>query len=183
VARRDETLATVAVPQLFAPEDLTDKPSALTEADVLALLQERYGRRAGNGPRWAFVRHVRDRAGFDSTATLDAVAMDTWLSGGLLLHGFEIKVSRSDWRRELAQPWKAAPWLSRLDLFSVVAPPGVVRLDELPERWGLIEARPSRIATVAKAQRLEPLPLDRSFVAALLRAACHRTPDLPPDAF
>ena len=37
----------------------------------------------------------------------DAVIMGLWPSRGLELHGVEIKVSRSDWRREAADPMKA----------------------------------------------------------------------------
>jgi len=32
--------------------------------------------------------------------------MDLWPSGGLEIHGHEVKVSRSDWLRELKEPEK-----------------------------------------------------------------------------
>lgn len=147
----------------------------LTEADLLALVRQRYDTRNGNGPRWALATHVRDRAGFDATRTLDAVVMDTWPSSGLVLHGFEVKCSRGDWLRELAQPAKAEAFTCRVDYFWIVAPQSVVRDDELPERWGLLEARAGRLVAAVQAGRNpDALPLDRSFIAALLRAACHR---------
>ena len=149
------------------------EPVRYTEPDLLGMLRDRHSVRAGNGPRWAFATHVRDQAGFNALRTLDAVAMDTWPSSGLALHGYEVKCSRSDWLRELAQPWKAAAFTRWVDYFWVVAPPGVVK-DDLPAGWGLLEVRRRGLVAVVKAQRLAPEPLDRSFVAALLRAACHR---------
>jgi hypothetical protein len=147
-----------------------------TEAQLLDMLRERHVGRAGNGPRWAFATHVRDKAGFDASRTLDAVAMDTWPSSGLALHGYEVKCSRADWLRELAQPWKAAAFTRWLDFFWVVAAPKVVRDGELPARWGLLEVHGNGLRSVVGAVRLDPEPLDRSFVAALLRAVCHRSP-------
>lgn len=114
--------------------------SKLTEADVLALLRERHTRPGnGGGGEFAFLTHVRNRAGFNATRTFDAVAINLWPSKGLTIEIFEVKVSRSDWLRELKKPDKAAPALALGDYFSVVAPAGCVKPDELPERWGLIE--------------------------------------------
>ena len=148
----------------------------MTEAEILALLRARYTTHNGNGPRWALAVHVRDRAGFDATRTLDAVAMDTWPSSGLALHGFEIKTSRGDWRRELANPAKSAAFTRFLDYFWIVAPWGVVRGDEKPQSWGVLEVRGSRLVQVVRASRLQPEPVDRSFLACLLRAATARPP-------
>jgi hypothetical protein len=161
--------------QLFAPEDITTV--SVTERDLLGALRARFATRAGNGPRWALACHVRDRAGFDATRTLDAIAMDTWPSSGLLLHGFEIKCSRADWRRELSDPSKAAAFTRFLDHFWIVAPAAIVRHDELPEGWGLLELRGPTLRTAVTPARLTPEPVDRSFLACLLRAATHRPAD------
>ena len=151
------------------------KPEAFTEARLLSMLRSRYSGRAGNGPRWAFVTHVRDAAGFNATRTIDAIAVDTWPSSGIALHGFEVKTSRGDWRRELAQPHKAAAFTSYLDYFWVVAPRYVVKPAELPDGWGLIEARGDRLGAVVQARRGVPEPITRSLVACLMRAACRPT--------
>jgi hypothetical protein len=145
----------------------------ITERTMLNLLRARYSAASGNGPRWAFFTHVRDRAGFDATRTLDAVAMDTWPSSGCALHGIEVKVSRADWLRELGQPNKAAAFVRFMDYFWIAAPFGVVRGDELPTGWGLLETRaPGGLRLSVKASRLLPEPVDRSFMACLMRAAC-----------
>lgn len=80
----------------------------LTEATVLQLLRERHTA-VGNGGagEHAFLAHVRNAAGFDANRTFDAVAVNLWPSRGLSIHVYEVKVSRSDWKRELAKPAKA----------------------------------------------------------------------------
>lgn len=75
----------------------------------------------------------------------------------------------------VAAQTRAVAALGLLDYFWVVTPQAVVRSGELPERWGLLEARNGRLFVAAQATRsIDAVPLDRSFVAALLRAACHR---------
>jgi hypothetical protein len=157
-----------------SPPAPTVEPLSLTEADVLAMLVARHATVNGNGPRWAFATHVRDQAGWHASRTLDAVAMDTWMSSGLALHGYEVKVSRSDWLRELAEPAKAEAFLRFVDYFWIAAPKGIVREGELPDGWGLLETTGRALRCSVKARRGESKPLDRSFVASLLRAATRR---------
>lgn len=110
---------------------------------MLALLRARFDVRAGNGRRYAVVEHVRNAAGFDASGTCDAIVMDLWPSSGLVLHGFEVKISRADWLRELRQPWKSERFLQLLDLWWVVAADDrIVLPSELPDGWGLLVARP-----------------------------------------
>lgn len=171
---------------------MTSAPAKLTEADLLAMLARRHSEAAGNGPAWAFLTHVRDAAGFDAKRTIDAVAMSLWPSRGLLLHGFEVKCSRSDWQRELKDPSKAEQFCALVDRFwLVVADAKIVHDGELPPAWGLLAARGDKLVQIKAATPLRqeagkrgatPLPdrFGRSFVAALLRAAGatrDRTPD------
>jgi hypothetical protein len=113
---------------------------ALTESNVLGLLRAKHAR-VGNGGsgEYAFLTHVRNAAGFDSSRTIDAIAVSLWPSRGLVIDAFEVKVSRSDWLRELADPRKAEDTCRIVDRFWIVAPAGVVRDAELPPTWGLIE--------------------------------------------
>lgn len=144
-----------------------------TEASLLDLLCARYATVGGNGPRYVFMPHVRSAPGFDARRTLDAVVMDLWRSAGNALHGFEVKVSRSDWLRELADPSKAGQFLPLLDRFWIVAPRGVVLLEELPVGWGLLVPVGDQLRAVrspvdlVSGNRLLPV----GFVACLLRAA------------
>jgi len=75
----------------------------VTEADVLDALRYRH-----RPPAWAFLEKVRNGTGYQRDArTADAIAMSVWPSRGLTLHGFEVKVVRGDWLRELRDPEKA----------------------------------------------------------------------------
>jgi hypothetical protein len=145
--------------------------TALTESDVIRALHARYGQTAGNGRRYAVAGGVRSHAGFDARRTADFIAMDLWPSKGLEIHGHEVKVSRSDWLRELAEPEKAAefmPYVNRWWL--VVSDPAIIRAGELPDGWGLLEMRGERLAARVKASRLDARPMPPTRLAALLRA-------------
>lgn len=56
------------------------------------------------------------------------------------VHGFEIKVSRSDWLREYRTAGtKSAPWRTYCNYFWLVVPDTrIVKPEELPEGWGLL---------------------------------------------
>jgi hypothetical protein len=150
--------------------------SRATEAEMLVLLRQRYTEKAGNGDAWAFMTHVRDAAAFNARRTADAIAMSLWPSRGLELIGHEIKVSRSDWVRELKQPEKAEAFCELVDRwYVVVSDAEIVKPGELPETWGLIVKQGSRLVCKKEAPALRDLttkpPISRSFLVCLLRAA------------
>jgi hypothetical protein len=148
-----------------------------SERSVLDALRKRHApkRSHGNGPEWAFVEHVRDSAGFNASRTIDAMALGLWPSRGLELHGFEVKVSRADFRREVADVAKMDAFAKVLDRFWVVAPKGVVPPVELPATWGLLEVGEDGVSIRQKVAA--PLltdvrvPIPRDFLVPLLRAA------------
>jgi hypothetical protein len=84
------------------------------------------------------MRQVRNAAGFSATRSFDAVAVSLWPSRGMEIHAFEVKCSRSDWQRELADPAKADDAAKLVDRFWVVGPRDVIPEDEVPAAWGLI---------------------------------------------
>lgn len=103
------------------------------------------------------------------TRYADAVAFNLWESRGHSLIGFEIKVSRGDWLRELKSPEKAEPVMKFCDFWYVIAPRGVVELSELPLGWGLMEAQGSRLVTRQHGKQMQPAELTRGFFASLMR--------------
>lgn len=165
--------------QLFESEPVEpeDEAAVYTEATMVEMLRKRYGTRSGNGPKWALVPHVRNGAGWGGARgigglrTCDAIAVGLWTSTGLGLHGHEIKVSRSDWLRELKDLTKADAFRCFCDHWWVVAAPGIVRAGELPEGWGLLEAQGGRLRVAVPAPDLTPERPPRGLVAALIRAA------------
>lgn len=123
-------------------------------------------------PQRGIVFEVAQATGFNARRHIDAIGMDLWPSHGLGIYAIEIKVSRSDWRRELQQPEKAEELARFADYFVVAAPKGVIPQSELPAAWGLYELHDdgklviARHATTTKAE-----PVTREFMAAVLRGA------------
>lgn len=75
----------------------------------------------------------------NTNRTLDAMAVNCWKSRGYVIHGYEIKVTRKDFLRELQDPGKHETFYTWVDKFILVTPHKLIRPDELPARWGLME--------------------------------------------
>lgn len=176
------------------PDTLADALARLADADAQiaelhdALAATRRKPRAGSrsaedmlfgrirhqfpSPVYATLRGVQDATGATSARTADAIAMGCWRSRGLHLHGFEIKASRRDWLRELKDPSKAEQIARFCDRWWLVAADeSIVHAGELPEPWGMFVPadKGNGLRVVREAALLNPLPLPRSFLAAVLR--------------
>lgn len=137
-----------------------------TAAEVRAALSARYC-----APAWACFFEVANSTGAGATRSADAIAMSLYPSRGLLLHGFEIKVSRSDWLHELKQPDKSAAIQRYCDHWWIVTPPDIVKEGELPPTWGHLILKGNGLNCAVQAPRLEREPWQPAFLAALLRRA------------
>lgn len=140
---------------------------------LIALLGKRY---AGDG--FGFLPEFRGGTGWGRESRADAIAMDLWPSRGLELIGFELKTSRADWLRELKQPDKADPIKQFCDRwYLVVDDMSITKYDseEVPDDWGLMWPDTSRfpleLKVVKEAPKLAPMPIDRLFLASLMRRA------------
>lgn len=124
-------------------------------------------------PEWAVMWEVSNATGAvrGKQRYADAVMMSLWPSRGLELHGVEIKVSRSDWKREAADPSKAEAIAAYCDRWWVFVAPGVIHdVAEIPPNWGAREWDGKRWKTLQEASRnADMIPCDRRFLAALLR--------------
>lgn len=136
----------------------------LTSADMRTLLRKRYPK-----GEWALAFEVANATGGNSRRYADAVAMNLWPSRGLALHGFEVKVSKSDWKNELNQPAKAEAVAKYCDFWWVVAPEGIVSPVDLPAPWGLMVPRNDCLCVVKPASQKDHTPVTRDFMAALFR--------------
>lgn len=133
----------------------------------------------GMRPRYVTAVQVNSGAGYGYSRRLDAIVFDTWPGEGLTLHGLEIKISKTDLRRELQDVRKQADWLPHLDYFSIVAPKGVVDLKLLPPKWGLflptdegkLRARRKPLSLHNEDRR----DISRSMAAAFTRALVVRS--------
>lgn len=122
-------------------------------------------------PEWALMMGVGNATGFGCKGWADAIAMSLWPSRGLALHGFEFKASRADWRKEIKSPEKAEKIAKYCDYWFLVCPPGIYQPNEVPMGWGVMELTGRGLSTKVPADRLTPAPLDREFLAAMLRRA------------
>lgn len=135
--------------------------TAMSSADLLTALDGRYPTDRG----WLHV----EEAGGAFGRRVDRVSMNLWASRGFQLLGFELKVTRGDWLRELKQPQKADQSLFRfLDEWWVITAPGVIaEVEEVPVTWGWAEVVGGRLKTRKKAPRLTPLPITRAVLATI----------------
>jgi hypothetical protein len=129
---------------------------------------------------WVLLPQVPNATGAGTGRTADGLALNAWPSRGLQLDGFELKSYRGDWLRELKNPAKAEGGIYRYcDRWWIVIPDTgetrhIARPSELPPSWGLIVCSEGRAAIEVAATALKPKPLDRAFLASVLRrlAAC-----------
>lgn len=139
--------------------------SRCASEDCVAALRARFPQR-----EYAFFEQVANGTGWKADRWADAVAMSLWPSRGLTIWGFEVKVSKHDWKRELAEPAKSSEIQSYCDHWVIVAPTGIVDTAELPKTWGLLEVtEKGKTKFVVKPPTLKPKVVSRHFVAALLR--------------
>ena len=101
------------------------------------------------------------------------ISMSLWPSHGMHIDGFEVKVSKYDWFKEKANPMKAEKFAMRCDRWWIVASEGVIEdVSDVPGRWGYMLAAPDKLTIVKPAViNPDPMPLDRVFMASLLRSA------------
>lgn len=125
-------------------------------------------------PTYACFSEVGNAVGF-STRRVDVIAMAMWRSRGLEVHGLEIKMSRSDWLRELRDPAKSEELFVYCDRWWIVVPSKGIVKEELPQGWGLLRWNGVGLREeVTAARQKKTKPLTREFVAAVLRHA-HKT--------
>ncbi len=155
--------------------DTTEAPVAkIAAADLVEEIRKRY-----EAPEWLVESEVT-LAG----RRLDVVAFRLW--GGRTGHrivGFETKISRGDWLRELADFRKSEEWMQVVDAFYVVTPPKLVKPEELPAGWGLLELTGSKMMTKAHALHKEPsATLPRELTGRMLMRMQDRVRDAERNA-
>jgi hypothetical protein len=168
---------------------------------ILDLLRARHDAR-GNGlaRQWVYAEEVRMNTGFGPDTSLplshpvrvgweqriDAYAMHTWPSAQYRRIAYEVKVTRSDLRRELEQPGKQDAALAVSNLLYLVLDHDI-RYDDLPVpiTWGIMQLRypqptlgdasaavddtRAKLVTVRKAQRRDTDHPGFGFMLSLAR--------------
>lgn len=142
----------------------------MNASQVKALLRAKFP-----AAEYALFFEVRNATGFPrNVRSADALAMSLWPSRGLEVHGFEIKVSRSDWLRELKEPAKAEEISKFCHRWWIVAGDSkIVKDDELPPTWGLLapKGEKSDLVVHRQAPSKEAQPFTPALLASVLRSA------------
>jgi hypothetical protein len=134
----------------------TEKP-AMTAAQIVGLLRRRHVEPASFlAVNFTVVGDVADAVAFGLYRPYRVTA-------------YEIKVSRSDWKREMADPKKNRELRSVVDEFIWVCPRGLVKKGEVPEADGLMYAWSNRLRIVKPPTTTFQSRMRRDLVAALLR--------------
>ena len=138
----------------------------ITSGHIRAALRDRY-----RTSSHALMFEVGNGTGHNTNRHADAVVMGLWPSRGLEIEGIEIKVSRADWKKELADHEKADAIQRYCDRWWIAAPKGLIPPAELPASWGLLELDDKALRQKVAAPKLEAIPPNRTFIAAMLRRA------------
>lgn len=149
----------------------------MRERDLLDRLHERYSRRYANGPhkvlRYVGAAHVRYGPLWPK-AIVDYLVQDTWGNYRDVPHpllGFEVKVSRPDFLREVRDLGKSEPFRRVCSEWYIVAPSTDIVRDDLPRGWGLLVPYGAHLRVASPAHRnAHPDPLPRGLIAGFLRA-------------
>ena len=152
---------------------MSTKPPRSINQDVAAQHVTAALKRRFAPPAHIYMEQVRNGTGYArDLRTADGMALSIWPSRGLELHGIEIKVSRGDWLRELADPAKAEELARFCDRWWIAASDeSIVAEGELPKGWGLLVLRKEAMVQLVEAPELRPEPWDRLFMVSLMRRA------------
>lgn len=132
--------------------------------------------------RYALAEEVGLTTGY-SHRRIDMIVADCYNSNGYRVDGFEIKVSTSDLRRELADPEKHIAFFDVIDFFTLACPAKVVDpvLDIIPKKWGILivnddgTTRYKRRPLALQDEKLDR-KIPRGFFASFVRAIQERQP-------
>lgn len=129
--------------------------------------------------RYVVMTEVNDETGHGASRRADLLIADTWPSGKDRLAGYEVKVSRQDWLKEIKDPLKSDTFLHYCSSWYLMVPDmRIIKSGELPEAWGLIVVDPVKgygrtmKAAPIRKTKLEEWPVP--FVLAMLRCAGER---------
>lgn len=131
---------------------------------LLALIRARY-----QGPEWAVLDELHDGTGGSSTRRFDALAFNCWPSRGFIRLGFEIKVTRGDFARELGDHAKRAALEKHCHEVYFVVAPNICAPRDVPEPWGLLEVRGERLHCTRKAQHRKVGVADEALAVCAIR--------------
>ena len=143
----------------------------LSTGDIMRALHTRY-----SGEGWVFFEELRMGVSWTyghawpNEQRIDAWAIHTWRSKKFRRVAFEIKRSRSDFQREMANPSKREAGYAISNYFYFVCPEYLIGPAEVPDGDGLLWVkRNGNIREAVRPKRREPPMPPWDFFAMLCR--------------
>ncbi|MDO9580135.1 MAG: hypothetical protein Q7J06_06150 [Bacteroidales bacterium] len=139
---------------------------------LAAMIEKKYptGELNGYNPT-VVLREVANGTGWDTSRWVDIAVFQMWRTKGLTRSAFEIKVTRHDFLRELAQPEKHRWVHESFHEFWFVAPDDIIQVEELPVGAGFMYPRGDKLCIKRHAVRNPDPKLDDILLAAFMRSA------------
>lgn len=152
--------------------------SDVTADDILAHLHDMYA----DTNQYVCAAEVSPRTGAWERR-IDFLVMNCYDSEQLKIQGYEIKISKSDLKRELEDPDKHAVFFDAIDFYWLIAPDDVLdqkTIDLIPPKWGIrkvsrgedgkISSRTVRKPTCLHDEKMYSRMIRKPFVASFCRA-------------
>lgn len=148
---------------------MSNETKKITAKDILSLLRQKYL----DSREWVVASEVQRTTGW-SDRRYDFVALNCFASNNYKVEVVEIKVSKSDLRRELEEPEKHNVMFDDIDYYSLAAPAKIIDMSIIPPKWGVYAVVDGKLVTKRKPLALHDEPrttLPRAFAASFMRAA------------
>lgn len=144
----------------------------MTAAEVREALRRHYGLAASDLGAEEWTLHDEVPIAKHGATTIDVLAVRAWrgMPKGHERHALEIKVSRSDFRRELeSRKWEV--WHAITHRFAFVVPAGLIPAADVPAGCGLAEVGRHGVVWQIEAPRHDADPLPEAVWVELARRA------------
>jgi hypothetical protein len=157
-------------------------PALERTAIMRDLVRAQYPADRGVSLSHVVVEEVAPGTGWSSTQRwADVVVLGMWPSKGLDLHGYEVKASKADLKKELADPSKHEALARYCDTWTLVAWDEAVLADGIPDWWGIKLTRQAdggdrELVVHRRPEVREPEPWPRAFVCSLVRNTYYQSP-------
>lgn len=139
--------------------------SEITSSEIVRRLFERYP-----VPQYSSFAELRDTNNIYSKRTIDFFAVGNWQKA-IRSVAVEVKISRSDFQRELNDPSKREGWEKEAMECWFAAPADLIDPKEVPDGWGLLVTRGDGLIAKLKAPQRRVEPSTRLMKAMVRRAA------------
>lgn len=152
------------------------KKLGISADSICALLRQRF-----KGGQCVCASEVGSKTGWGNRH-VDFMAFHCWDSENYMIEAFEIKIAKSDLKRELEDPSKHNVFFDDIDMFWIVAPDFVLDdIDIIPPKWGVMKVyylesegrlclKVARKPVALHDEQMRKRRIGRPFAASMCRA-------------